>query len=41
VQVGDIIIIATFGIYDEKELGGFKPTLVYVDGKNHAADIVK
>ena len=41
VQVGDVIIIATFGIYDEKELDGFKPVLVYVDGKNHAADIVK
>ncbi len=41
VQLGDIIIIATFGIYDEKELEGFRPVLVYVDGKNHAVDIVK
>ncbi len=38
VQIGDIIIIATFGIYDEKELNGFKPALVYVDDKNHAVD---
>ncbi len=36
VQIGDIIIIGTFGIYDEKELTGFKPVLVYVDEKNHA-----
>ncbi len=41
VQVNDIIIIATFGLYDEKELNGFKPTLVYVDGKNHISDVVK
>lgn len=41
VQIKDIIIIATFGFYDEKELDGFKPTLVYVDEKNHVSDIVK
>ncbi len=41
VQIGDTIIIATFGIYDEDELKNFKPVLVYVDEKNRAVNIVK
>ena len=48
VQVNDVIIVATFGLYDEKELNGFKPVVVYVDKKNrrissasHASDSCK
>jgi aspartate 1-decarboxylase len=31
---GDILIICSYGVFDEKELLGFKPRLVYVDAKN-------
>ncbi len=31
---GDIIIIATYATFDEKELEKFKPAKVYVDGGN-------
>jgi len=31
---GDLIIIANYATYDEKELANFQPTLVYVDAKN-------
>jgi aspartate 1-decarboxylase len=31
---GDIIIIATYGTYDEKELASFKPKKVYADDQN-------
>jgi aspartate 1-decarboxylase len=31
---GDILIIASYSIYDEVELQSFKPDLVYVDGQN-------
>ena len=34
VQVGDKIIIISFGNYDESELKDFKPTIVYVDETN-------
>ena len=34
VQVGDRVIIATYGQYDEKELETFQPTLVYLDENN-------
>lgn len=33
-QVGDLLIIATFVMLDETELADFKPSLIYVDGKN-------
>lgn len=33
-EVGDIIIIATFGIYSEIELKSYKPCLVYVNPDN-------
>ncbi|SHK53887.1 L-aspartate 1-decarboxylase [Thermocrinis minervae] len=32
--VGDIIIIASYGLFEEKELENFKPYLVYVDENN-------
>jgi aspartate 1-decarboxylase len=31
---GDILIICTYGVLDEKELANFKPRLVYVDACN-------
>ena len=31
---GDLLIICTFGILEEKELANFKPRLVYVDMHN-------
>ncbi|HEX5393404.1 MAG TPA: aspartate 1-decarboxylase, partial [Rhodocyclaceae bacterium] len=31
---GDLLIIATFAIYNELELQKFEPSLVYVDAKN-------
>ena len=34
VQVGDLVIIATFGMYDEAELDNFKPNVVQVDANN-------
>jgi aspartate 1-decarboxylase len=32
--VGDILIIATYAIYNEIELQAYQPRLVYVDGRN-------
>jgi aspartate 1-decarboxylase len=34
VQVGDMVIIATFAMMDEKELENYKPTVVQVDAQN-------
>jgi aspartate 1-decarboxylase len=34
VQVGDRVIIATFAMMNEKELEGFKPTVVQLDEHN-------
>ncbi|GBG14619.1 aspartate 1-decarboxylase [Novimethylophilus kurashikiensis] len=33
-QAGDILIIATYAMYAEKELGQYAPELVYVDDGN-------
>ena len=33
-QPGDIVIIISFGIFDDKELDGFAPKVVKVDDKN-------
>lgn len=35
---GDILIIATYAMYSEIELQKFKPSLVYVDGRNCMVD---
>lgn len=35
---GDILIIATYAIYNELELEKFKPELVYVDARNRIQD---
>jgi aspartate 1-decarboxylase len=34
VSKGDLIIIANYAAYEEAELAGYKPTLVYVDKEN-------
>lgn len=34
VQVGDKIIIISFGLYDEKELENFTPIIIHVNEKN-------
>ena len=39
VSKGDLVIIASFSTYDEKELEHFQPTLVYVDGKNRITSV--
>ncbi len=39
VSKGDRVIIANYASYDEKELAGFRPTLVYVDGKNRITKV--
>jgi len=39
VSKGDLVIIAAFGTYDEKDLADFHPALVYVDGKNRITDV--
>jgi aspartate 1-decarboxylase len=31
---GDMLIICTYGEFEDKELGSFKPRLVYVDDQN-------
>lgn len=36
---GDIVIIANFAQFDERECRKHKPTLVYVDGKNGITNI--
>lgn len=37
VQVGDRVIIATYGQFSEEELASFKPKLVYLDEHNNIA----
>lgn len=38
-NVGDLLIIATYASMDAQEAENFKPTLVYVDEKNHITEI--
>jgi len=35
---GDVVIIASYAVYNEIELEKFKPQLVYVDAYNHIID---
>jgi len=37
-QAGDILIIATYAVYNELELEKYKPELVYVDAMNRIKD---
>jgi aspartate 1-decarboxylase len=39
VEPGDLIIIATFTMLDDAELTGYRPTIVFVDGKNQAIEV--
>src|SRR5512134_2602321 len=39
VSKGDLVIIANYANYDEKELADFQPTLVYVDEKNAITNV--
>ena len=36
---GDLLIIANYATYDEKELVNFRPLLVYVDEKNRITSV--
>lgn len=37
-QIGDIIIIITYGQFEDSELENFEPTIVFVDKKNMITD---
>ena len=37
-QVGDILIIATFGMFDEAAVAVHKPTVIFVDANNRITD---
>ena len=39
VSKGDLVIIASFGTYEEKELANFQPTMVYVDKANRISKV--
>lgn len=39
VSRGDLLIVANYAAYDEKELVNFRPTLVYVDGMNRITSV--
>jgi len=39
VSKGDLVIIAAFSAYDEKELAQYQPSLVYVDGRNRITSV--
>ena len=41
VSKGDLIIIASYASYDEKELAGFRPALVYVDANNRITKVTR
>ena len=34
VTIGDLVIIASYGVMDEKEARGMKPKIIKLDGKN-------
>ena len=36
---GDLIIVCTYAMYDQKELANYKPTLVYFNEKNEGLDV--
>ena len=38
VSKGDVVIIACYASFEEKELASFKPRLVYVDGRNRQVE---
>ncbi len=38
-EIGDLVIIASYAMYDEKELKNFKPTILLVDKSNKIKEI--
>ncbi|WP_223639079.1 aspartate 1-decarboxylase [Corallococcus sp. EGB] len=40
-QPGDLVILATFAEVEEAEVANWKPTVVFVDGKNRAVPGIK
>lgn len=38
-STGDLVIIASYSVLDESELGSYAPKLVYVDGANSIKEI--
>jgi aspartate 1-decarboxylase len=41
VSKGDLVIIANYATYEEKELANFQPTMVYVDAKNRITKVAR
>jgi aspartate 1-decarboxylase len=41
VSKGDLVIIANYATYDEKELANFRPTMVYVDSENRITKVAR
>jgi aspartate 1-decarboxylase len=39
VSIGDLIIICSYSIHDEKEAAKHKPVIVHIDGKNRIVEI--
>jgi aspartate 1-decarboxylase len=39
VSIGDLIIICSYSIHEEKEAAKHKPVIVYIDGKNRIVKI--
>ncbi len=38
-EIGDLVIVIAYGVIDEKDLSGFKPRIVMVDGRNKVKKI--
>jgi aspartate 1-decarboxylase len=41
VSKGDLVIIANYAAYDERELASFQPTMVYVDSRNRITRVAR
>jgi aspartate 1-decarboxylase len=41
VSKGDLVIIANYATYEEKELADYQPTMVYVDAKNRITKVAR
>lgn len=41
VQVGDVIIIISYGMFSDAEAQALRPKLVFVDGENRIAEVVE
>ena len=39
VSVGDVVILASYGVYSDAEARALKPSLVFVDGKNRILEV--